>query len=227
MCTKNIIYSVAVGTYYCKLAQMMVNSIRLTGWDKDIIVFADNDIKNAITIPFKGNALEAKYKRVDLWIDSPLDCDKALYCDADILWYKNPSVLFNFALDNYSFYSFAEGTILERLNVNAHDWFSHYLTPDEIKSHHLAFNSGLLCANKETWIDANNYWKRLDNHFSDQAALNREYVRGNIKITAFPKQWLNFVDPTIHQNQNCLVEHWTAGNKIVEMTKKYEDLSGR
>lgn len=206
---ENIIYSVAVGPEYTKMAQIMVNSLRRVGWNGPIYIFSNGKIEDATVIFFDGTSLAAKYKRSGVWLDQPFDCKKALYCDVDIVWKKHPDVLFHYVTDKKSFYAFDEGLILDRDKAGLQRYFTQELNRNEIDENHLGYNSGLVCAHRRTWRHGAKYWKQRNKRATgDQVAFNREYIRGNIKVTSFPKEWISFHLDGLQKSSEPVLEHF-------------------
>ena len=213
---QDVIYSVAVGPRYVRLAQMMVDSLRWAGWDGRVVLFADARVRGAETIEYKGDVMQTLMLRASVWLDWPLDCDRALFCDSDILWRRSPQALFDYAEDAGTHYAFAEGS----LKAAGHWTMKYYLDDREIGDHHLAYNAGLVCASRRCWIKGAGQWIVDDYIGADQPAFNKAAVRGEIKVEPFPADWMNFEYPGFPSHADPVLEHHMGAGKD-EMAVRY------
>lgn len=233
----NLVYSNAFGAeYFFRLAQIMVDSLRATGYDGDCVILTDEPWA------FVGaHCIVVDLTPENLWkgaITRAVNCadyGHILFVDSDITFLKDPSHLFS----GSEIMAPVEPIDIKTSGLNAH-----YLTEAEVIAHanSPSTNCGTLLMPGDKadqfWADFEDGWKRyqwsgLPNYWPenkdayrqmyDQSALQALMIRGILAVSPLPPVAVGFpaVKP-MKDIEGFTMLHWcgaqqTKANKEMVM----------
>jgi hypothetical protein len=140
---KLIYFTLGNNLNYIKLADLCVKSLYATGYDGDFLFITDLQEEILNTIPFKyppiflnigkSDLLESSANKLKLYdFDKINDYSKIIFSDLDILWTKNPDVIFN-EINDDEFYMSNENSLM------SDEWWGGNILNNEEKNY-IKFN---------------------------------------------------------------------------------------
>lgn len=200
MLKKLIYFTLGNNINYVKLAKLCIDSLNKIGYDGDILFITDliEDIKN--NIEFKKDPFFLSFGNSDLFFSSANKLkiykfpeidkfDKIIYCDLDVLWLKDFSILFDSINEDKIYIS------EEPLSMNLGFFSENLLTEkeeEEIYSNNInGLNAGFFGFNKNMIFHFENIFNFLNENIHlkgsclEQPYLNMYLYRNKIYDTSF------------------------------------------
>ena len=158
---KNLIYfTLGNNLDYIKLASLCISSLYKTGYEGDLLFITklEDEILKEIsfkTPPFflrieEDGLIKSSANKLKIYEYSEIkNYDKILYCDLDILWLKNPNLIFNLIEEDDVFYLSNENYLM------SDNWWGGNILEDSEKkfiqkNNVRGLNAGIFGFNKKT-----------------------------------------------------------------------------
>jgi lipopolysaccharide biosynthesis glycosyltransferase len=170
---RNLVYfTIGHNLSYIELLKLCINSLYKNGYDDNILIVSRYDKEIVQKIKFNKDPIFVRLKADNLFkssankfkiylYDRIYEYDKVLYCDADMLWLKDPNILFDLITDDKVYVCYDNGNMADEY------WGGGLLTPAEtqqIKEDNInGINAGLF-AFKSKLVD---HFKHMDKYMND------------------------------------------------------------
>jgi lipopolysaccharide biosynthesis glycosyltransferase len=238
--TKKLIYfTLSNKLDYLEIAKLCLDSLKNNNYDGDILFITDKKNEIEKISPLKdvlffevplGDLFKSSANKLKIYLyDRIKEYDKIIYCDLDILWLKNPNIIFDL-IDKDKIYISQENELMSEQH-----WGGRILTNDEKKNINenriFGLNAGFFAFNSKVV----NFFKKIDEFMNqnidkvedclEQPFLNTFVFRHNL-YEIIPNNYISHKGYSISEF-NGVVLHFAGGpgNSTIklEKMKKYEN----